>query len=110
MNPKGFYFDTMLVCDFVVPPERDFLRAFNGILRYATPQIMAQTWIDAEWLAGAEQERREFNLGCVSCRPARIRRSPATASTGISWSGPSSARGPRFSICSTRRPGRWTSP
>ena len=61
MNPKGFYFDTMLVCDYVVPPERDFLRAFNGILRYATPQIMAQTWIDSQWFSGWEQERREFN-------------------------------------------------
>ena len=61
MSPKNFYYDTMLVCDFVVPPERDFLRAFNGIMRYATPQIMAQTWIDAEWFSGSEQERREFN-------------------------------------------------
>ena len=61
MSLKNFYYDTLLVCDYVVPPERDFLRAFNGVLRYATPQIMAQTWLDSQWFSGWEQERREFN-------------------------------------------------
>jgi len=61
MSLKNFYYDTMLICDYVVPPERDFLRAFNYVMRYATPQIMAQTWMDSQVFSGWEQERREFN-------------------------------------------------
>ncbi len=71
---KTWYYDVTLACDKVCPQGRYFLDSFNRVLRYATPQVLAQTWLDCQMMSGHEQERREFNRAFQVLPPGTYKR------------------------------------